>query len=185
MSAKKEFPAIYARVLAHCPKFSHPPPWQGVPVPDGVCGPPTDPSQTLADLRAQHQDLELLESGVAVTGPDGALQLATALCDPNTAIIGLRKKPKQDLFDLLTEQGCIAHDELPLCAALQDGGLQEMLAGSPPVLCVACSSADVALLLSLGIPATIASGLAQLSNERLDKVCQTYRLGKYAPQASR
>jgi hypothetical protein len=65
---------------------------------------------------------------------------------------------------------------------LQDDALQTLFERSPGVVCAACTSADVALLLSLGIPATLASGLAQLGGRHLDKVCQTYRLGKFAPQ---
>ncbi len=37
-------------------------------------------------------------------------------------------------------------------------------------------------LLSLGIPTTLASGLAQLGGDYLDDVCRRYKLGKYTPR---
>jgi len=117
---------------------------------------------------------------VATMGPNGDLQLDPALCNASTAIIPLCKKAGQDPYDLVTDHGGIATGAMPLCACLEDGRITKMLSANNHVLCAACSSADAVALLSLGIPATLASGLAQLGEDHLDKICRYYKLGKYA-----
>ena len=66
--------------------------------------------------------------------------------------------------------------------SLKDGRIAKMFRPDKRLLCAACSAADAVALLSLGIPATLASGLAQLGGEYLDQVCRRYKLGKYTPR---
>lgn len=178
-SKQPDFSAIYAQVLSLCPPYQQHGPWQAIPVPAGIRQRPEDPEAVVADLRVQHPDAKLLESGVVTTGTEGNLELAPALCDTSTAIIPLRTNSKQDPFDLVTNRGCIATGALPLCACLKDSGIKE-LSSDENVLCAACSSSDAVALLSLGLPTTLAAGLAKLRGDYLEQVCRCYKLGKYA-----
>ena len=177
MSKKKDFRPIYARVLSHCPPYHHEGLWQDVAMPDDVRRSPPDPVAALADLRTQYSNAVLLESGVAVTAPDVDIQLAPALCDGKSAIIALRKTPKQAPFDLLTDGGCVAPGKLPLCSSLGDSRVRKMIDTKKPVLCATCSTDDAVVLQSLGIPATLASGLAELSGDYLNDLCNRFGLG--------
>jgi hypothetical protein len=180
MSKQKDFGAIYARTLSLCPQYQQSDLWQAIPVPTDVRRPPEDPAAVVADLQEKYPNATLLESGVATMGPDGDVQLDPALCDASTAIIALRKKPQQDPFDLVTNRGGIATGAMPLCACLRDGQITKMFRSNNRVLCAACSSADAVALLSLGIPTTLASGLAQVSGDYLEDICRCYKLGKSA-----
>jgi hypothetical protein len=181
MSKQKEIGAVLAEAHSLCPPYGQQEVWQSLPVPADIRRPPENPAEMLAKLQAKFPDAALLESGVVAMTAEGDMRLNPGLCDANTALLALRNKPQAAPFDLLTDRGCVATGAMPLCASLLDAQTRKLLRTNNCVLCAASSSADAVALLSLGIPTTLAAGLAELNGDSLEELSRRYQLGKYAP----
>jgi hypothetical protein len=160
--------AAYEILLAHCAPLTFPAPWGFLP-PHPCCrGPVRDPGAALAALRAKFPDALLSAAGLLEPGPDGLGRLRLALAGPAGAVVALRRHPQAAPFALLTAAGCLPAGRLPVKAALEDGPIGAATRGRP--LLVAADVLEVALLLSLNYPATLASGLDTLGLPGLREV---------------
>ena len=181
MSEKKDFRAIYKRVLSHCQPYSHGGAWQALPVRGGICRPPADAAAVLSALQEEFSLADLQESGVLAMDETLAVGLDPALCDQSTLVIPLRRAAKADPFELVSGHGTVSGRWLPLCASMQDERVHKLIvATAEKILCVATRPADAALLLSVNIPATLATGLAELGGKYLKQVRKWFDL--YPPQ---
>ena len=176
MAQEKDFRPIYNQLFNLLPPYTLPAPWQDVPVPDSIRGPIANPVAPLADLLAVHPQADLVEANVLVHASDEKTEFNAALCQEGAAVIALRNAEGQDPFDLLAGGVMLSGRMLPMCASLRDGRVQKMIETSDePVLCLCPSSADVALLLSLDIPATFDTGLAELGGTNLKQVWKDFQ----------
>jgi len=179
MSAKKDFRPIYEHLFRHCAPFCHDGPWQELIAPGDIRRAPEEPAEVINDLRQQFSDIDLQEAGVCRMDETLAVQLDPALCDPDAVVIALRRKPKDDPFDVMTEHGMLSGKHLPVCASLSDGSVRAMISKTQEkILLATLSPIDVAVLLSLKIPATLATGLRQLEGVYLQQVRKRFDLRK-------
>jgi hypothetical protein len=177
MSAKMDFRPVYKHVFNHCVPFHHDGPWQELTAPGDIRRVPADPAAVMNDLRQHFSDDDLQEAGVLEMDETLVVQLDPGLRNPDAVVIALRKRPSDDPFDLLTERGMLSGQHLPVCASLSDGGVRAMIAAiQENFLLVTPSPIDVAVLLSLEIPATLATGLRQLEGVHLQQVRKRFDL---------
>lgn len=182
MAEEKDFGPIYRRLFNQLPLYTHPAPWQDVPVPADVRRSVADPAAVVADLLTLHTQAELVEASVLTFDSDASVELNPALREADTAIMALRTSAENDPFDLLAGGATLSGAMLPICAALRDASIRQMLKGShEKVLCLTSSPADVVLLLSLNIPATFDTGLGQLSGTYLQQVRNDFQLDPPKP----
>jgi hypothetical protein len=166
--SQDEFGPAYERLLALCAPLTFPAPWAFLPPPGCCRGPVRDPEAALADLRKDFPDPMLSAAGLLEPGPDGRGRLRPALAGPAAAVVALRRHPQVPPFALLTAAGCLPEGRLPVKAALEDGPICAATRGGS--LVVAADVLEVALLLSLKYPATLASGLDTLGADGLREI---------------
>ncbi len=182
MSEHKDCGPIYGRLLSHCLPYTHGDPWQELPVPDDIHRLPENPDAMISDLRQQFSDADLQEAGVLVMDADMAIQPDPLLCTGNGPVIALRRTPDGDPFELMTDGGTFSGRALAVSASLRDGRVREMIeATDENVLCAATTMAELAVLLSLKIPATLATGLEELGGDYLQQVRDDFQLDPPKP----
>ena len=151
--------AARAALLARCPPFRFTePPWDSLPPNPDCRAAVANPEETLAFLRRDFPDAILEEVGLLERSPEGLPRLAAPLCDPDGAVLALRRHPGGAVFDLLTSRGCLASRRLPIFVSRDDRFTFARFLKSG-VLFAAGDIRDVALLRTLGLPATLSTGL--------------------------
>jgi hypothetical protein len=151
--------AARAALLARCPPFRFTEtPWDSLPPNPDCRAAVADPEETLDFLRRAFPDAILEEAGLLERSPEGRPRLAPPLCDPDGAVLALRRHPGGAVYDLLTSRGCLASRRLPVLASWDDRFTFARFVKSG-VLFAADDIRDVALLRTLGLPATLSTGL--------------------------
>jgi hypothetical protein len=175
---------ILTSFLELCPEFVHEGLWETLPVSGDIRRPPPDPAAVVSELQQQYSQADLVKAGVLVMNSPESVELNFQLCDPETLIIALRKTDNAAPHELLTNQGTLSARELPICACLRDGRIQKQVSATKEnVLFVADSTHDMAVLLSLELPATISSGLAHLGEPYLEQVRERFQLYPPPPKS--
>jgi hypothetical protein len=167
---------IYSRIMGHCPPYSLPPPWDMLPNRLEIRGPVADPPAALAELAQVFTTDDLHRARAVVLGPEGIPVLNPALCCATSAVLPLRYAAGENPFDLLVDQGCLSERWLPVCAGLSDFRIRQAMDRGAEVLCIAPSMADVAVLLTMGLPSTLSAGLRNLGRKELEDVCHVFQL---------
>lgn len=171
---------IQSFLLSCCSILRHPPPWDFLP-PDADCRSPVgNESETLYHLRQKYSD-EILEGArVVEKTAAGPVRLRPELCNPAGAIVGLRRTPGAWPHGLLTARGCLSESGLLISSALSDArtwaGVNET-----GLLIAPFRIGEVALLRTLGLPATLCPRPTQLSIDQLRVVDETFGGGDYSP----
>jgi hypothetical protein len=166
MADLKELGPIYSAVIRHCPSYTCDGAWHKLTPPTGIRRAPLDAEALAAHLQKGFSPSDLLESGVVKEGSNGNLQLNPLLAGDGTVVIPLHETAASPPFDLMTGGGCVSGRELPVLAVMRDARMLKMIEQTEEnILCVAMSAADAAILLSLNIPATVATGFAELNLE--------------------
>jgi len=120
------------------------------------------PSSTLAQLRAQYSDEELLDSQVLQTTALGERQLRPGLCQPGGVIMALRAGSDNPPFTLLTSRGALSDHQPAVFLALGDERTvkrvqqQRMLLLTPRLV-------EVASLEKIGFPVALGLGLSRMT----------------------
>jgi hypothetical protein len=128
----------------------------------GACRSPADPPQALAVLVEKFGESALIEAGVAVRSHAGLLQFSPALARPGTPFVVLYGDADNQPYCLVTSAGCLGHDSPPLFAALEDRHTTVCRRKSENGCIYVCATIDdVILLRSLGLAATIVTGLTE------------------------
>ena len=178
MPKPKNIGNILTSFLASCAEFAHAGAWKGLPASDDIRRPPADPKPVVDQLLQQFSQADLLKAGLLVMDSSESVVLDPRLRDPQTLIVALRKADGEEPFEILTDHGTLSGRELPICASLRDGRIRKLKSATKHnVLFVAPTTPDMAVLLSLKLPATISSGLAHLKEPYLGQVCKRFRLG--------
>ncbi len=167
---------VWEQFLEHCPPYALEGLWSRLPASSRARLPPMNAAVALQSLLRQLSDEELRQSGVAVVGQDNTLVLDPRLTDPDGAIVPLRHEANEPPFELVTGGGCVLGRRLPACAVLHDAEYQRAIEACSNTLCVAFSMADVAVMLSLNIPAVPATGLDLVGGPELDDLCVCFGL---------
>ena len=169
---------LYERLFARCPVLRFPEPWTFVSLRGDCRACVTDPAETLTALCAEFGLLLLQAAGVIDRLPDGTVQLAPHLCDPEGAVIALRAEAGGAPFELLTAAGCLSGLNLPLQATLHDSPTATAAQQTGRVF--ACYQIrDVAILRTLGFPATLCTGLDGLTFPQLCSLDKAYGSGSF------
>ena len=163
---------IYELLYRFCPAYRLSGEWKKRSADADVRACPMDPGSLLKQLSQRFPKSALLRAGVAREGPEGSLQLAAALESKGAPLVFLRPGPKQMPVEVLTRHGCLSGKHLPLIASLSDHRTVEALNGEEGYLLVACSIEDVVVLRSLGIAATLTTGLDNLNAGQLFRLCE-------------
>ena len=119
------------------------------------------PRETLALLRRQFQEEDLIAAGVAKLDAFGELQMAPELCQAGGVVMTLRKSLAELPFDLVTARGSLAGGEHPVLSVLADGRRAARV-GVTGMMLAAFRACDVAVLDLIGLPATHGFGLSRL-----------------------
>src|SRR5947209_2157562 len=92
--------AARAALLARCPPYRlTESPWDSLPPNPDCRASVTNPEETLDFLRRDFPDATLKEAGLLERSPEGRPCLAPPLCDPDGAVLALRRHPGGDVFD--------------------------------------------------------------------------------------
>jgi hypothetical protein len=167
------FCTVYQRLFSRCPSLCFPGLWIFVGSSGDCRGCVVDPPETLAALRAEFELPLLQAAGVIDRLPDGNVCLHPQLCDPAGAIIALRAEGAEAPFELLTAAGCLSRRTLPLLATLGDARTAQE-AQQTGYLLASFQIQEVALLRALGFPATLCTGLDNLSFDQLGSLDEVF-----------
>lgn len=163
---------IYARLLQHCPPYVQEGPFAGLASPQAFAT-VADGAAALAALRDEFPQEALVEARVAAPAPDGTLAINPALTAPGGALLAFVAADDAP-YEICTAQGCLSQTTLPVLAARRDLVTQTAAAAWEDVFCVAFSMHDVIALRTLGVPAALATGLAELGRKRLRQVAAQF-----------
>jgi hypothetical protein len=125
-------------------------------------GPVADPAAALADLRGHFDDRTLEAAGVLSTSSPEGSHLHAMFTSADAAFVVLYGGLNKSLRGLLTPWGCIPLRALPATRVFEDQWTCEALE-SGEVLYATPDVREVALLRSLGMPATLSLKLDRLS----------------------
>jgi hypothetical protein len=166
---------IYHKVFERCAAFALPAPWDFL-VPDPDCrGPIPDPDATLAALQNEFTDDQLVDARVIERLPENRVRLSPVLVYPTGGVVALRDEPGRKPFELLTCAGALSGRDLPVFASMRDARTKDLATGNARcnALYVTCEIREVALLRSVGLAASMASGLDERSLETFRRLSQT------------
>jgi hypothetical protein len=153
--------AIYQAIFERCPGHAAPGSLAGETLDQRIRGTICHPRETLAVLRQEFSECDLLEARAARQDSFGQLHLAPELCLAGGRILPLREDPAGLPFDLLTARGSLAGGSHPVLSALRDGRISR-LASEEGLLLATPRIQDVALLDALGLPVTSGWSLPRL-----------------------
>lgn len=156
--------AIYSEVVSVCEPFCAEGPWGRFRDSGAYCC-PANPDELLNSLCRTYRVEDLVGSGVAVADGNQIL-LSPALLDAESPLIALRKQDDQPPCEILTREGCLS-GRLPAVAALQDVIALREARENEPQLNVVFSFEQVMAYRSVGLPAALAIGLADVSRNAL------------------
>lgn len=130
---------------------------------DGDCRScPEFGTATLARLAEDHLEQDLISSGLAKALPDG-LVLNPVLAGPDNYIIALRHIAEGPPDALLTAAGSIPHGPMAIVASLGDPRTHDCAIQHTGTLFVAFTIDDLVYMRGCGFPATLASGLENVT----------------------
>ncbi len=167
--------AARAALLARCPPYRFTEaPWDSLPPNPDCRASVANPEETLECLRRAFPDAILKEAGLLERSSEGQPRLAPPLCDPDGAVLALRRHPGGGVFDLLTNRGCLANRRLPVFVSWNDR-LNFARFIKSRVLFAASDIRDVALLRALGLPATLSTGLERATLKDFRTLHQAFK----------
>lgn len=111
---------------------------------------------------------QLVAAKVLVGAADGAQRLNPKLSADGGWLVFLRDV-NGECFDVVCARGCLS-GQVPIFSMLEDGAMRDAAAASANTICLASSVLDLILLRSLGIPASLATGLSRLTFRGLAKL---------------
>jgi hypothetical protein len=182
MDPQKRLGRIYERLLVSLKPQELPAPWNSLGSPDFFCGPVEHPDGLLGELSEKFPKKALCETGIAQTAPKHQIALADILIQPDSLFLVIRDKKSGLPVEILTQSGTLGGHDLPLFTALERGDILTVEGLDRGLVFVAFALEDVAVLRGCGIPATLASGLAGLATDQLERFCRAFGL---AGQASK
>ena len=165
--------AIYQFIAAQGTPYTLPGPWGRFECLTGFFQLRQDRSQLLASLRATFSDELLAESGAIVRNDKGELELHPSLAQSDSILFALRERVDRRPFDVWAA-GTSIGGLLPALGIFRDFRAAPLLAQPYGRLFGASSMPDVAVLLSIGIPAAISEGLDRFSGSQIDSYCQRF-----------
>ncbi|MCA9114034.1 MAG: hypothetical protein KDA79_03045 [Planctomycetaceae bacterium] len=170
MEVDADVAEVYQRLLEHCEEYECNPPWP-FRDPHAFRG-PVDAGGTLVALQSEFSLNALEQSGVVVFDRSGSGEpvLNPAVVGRDAVLVALRGSEGAPPFELLTAAGNLSGTSLPVEAVLDDEPTSRMLLEFNDNLCVGFTIADVAALRAAGVPATLATGLDDLSGHVLRRV---------------
>lgn len=175
---------VYHRVLDLAQPLQLEEPWERLKVPASIRRQSMEPVELLPLLQAEFSAEELLASGACRTSPDGegaGLALHPGLAGQGKRFLALCTDEAPRPFDLLTDCGCVS-GALPSVTTLGDVTCRGKDDAS--LLLITSSIDDLIPLVSLGLAATTAFGLAELGGRSLQQFCTTFHFDRrLAPQA--
>jgi hypothetical protein len=190
--------SVYARLIELSPEYQPSGHWRRFARPLPFYCVTEQPDALLAMLLAEFSVETLDHAGVVDVAAGGPPRLVASLSQPGTILLPLydaASAPPDDSLpagippddvppdDILVDGGCLS-GRLPASAAMQDPRFRRALAADPAVLYLAFSMVDAAALWSLGLPATLASGLQRIRGRQLADFCRQFRIPRYAPDHS-
>lgn len=127
----------------------------------------------LEELRADYTDDELVAAGIAQRDSSNHVVLTTTLTALDQSVLLVRDLHSNAAIDVLTEWGPLGGGPAVFS---RDGELIQVAEEEGPLFFAAFSLADVAVLRTCGIPATLANGLDTLSPSDVQRLCKTFRI---------
>ena len=162
--------------VARCDPHRFDEPWAFLPAHDDVRRLPDDPTTLLGELREKYSDEALVAAGVARRDDQGEVGVAAKLNAPGKLVVILRNRQTGELVDMLTAEGSVFAEALPIFSALAGECLLLIPDSMEQEVLVVFSIEDLAVLRACGIPATLAAGLEQMHPVDVDRLCTTFGL---------
>ena len=166
---------VYRRLLELAEPVTLEAPWTGIGVPAAICRQALQATDLLERLQADFSAEQLVASNVCQTSPAGeehGLLLHPGLAAQGNPFVALQTDATRGPSDLLTDCGRIS-GALPATAALRDvtcSGKED----AASLLFITHSINDLLPLVSLGLRATTASGLAEIRGLALREFCAAF-----------
>lgn len=165
---------LLVHFLKHCPATAHQP--LGFLACDRfVRDGPSDPAAAVKSLTENFPRQSLTASGLLVQDKAGELALRDGLA-PGQAFVVLVGRDTRRPVDLLTQAGCLLPGSLPALEVLGDKFTLESLKATSGRLAVVFDWEDLLLLRAVGVPATLAAGLADFPLDLLLRFCREFGL---------
>ena len=176
MSESSIHEQVYGQLLDFLPPYHAPEPWHRFLRGGDLRRAPVNPAAVLSKMQKRFAIDDLLKTKVAELQDGGVLTLSPSLCDSEGVVLALRASRNRPPFDLMVDSGCVSQRLLPICAILGDGRMRDVVAKPNRPLCVAFSMADAAVLLSMGLPTAVASGLSEVELADLELLRRCFQL---------
>ena len=168
---------IISRLLEHCEESADQP--LGLLNCDAdVRNHPRDSRSTADSLVDEFGEDAVIVAGVIIKEQE-RFDLVPPLCDQTGKLIVLRDVESKAPFDLLTNEGCLIKEKLPVFEALKDAQTQKQLDANENTLFVTFSLDDAITLRACGLAATTANGLDELPLDQVDAFCESFGLTRH------
>ena len=164
---------VYEFIATQGTPYTLPGPWGRFECLTGFFQLRQDPSLLLASLRATFSGELLEQSGANVRNDKGELELHRSLAQSDTILFALQEKVDSRPFDLWAGGTSIGR-LLPALAVFRDYRASPLLAQPYSRLFAVSSMPDMAVLMSIGMPAAISEGLDRFSGSQIDSYCQRF-----------
>lgn len=158
---------IYQRVAQHAVRFRLQGDWAFLPLHATVRRVPQDSATLLAGLRESFSDEDLEAAGLLTRNGDGQTALCANLQTSPRICVALHSSPDAIPYDILGPCGSLAGQQAPCLTAVADAYTAQGLLDWRKYLFAVLDIREVAILRSLGLPVTLANGLAQLDGSGL------------------
>lgn len=155
-----------------CRPYPLPEPWDSCKVDRNVRQGPTSTEGILPTLLKKHGVESLLAAGLAVLD-EGRPQLHPFLDGPNIGVLALRDR-HGEIYDLLTERGCVVGRRSPILEAFDDEVTRRLASCGAKQLFLVEKFIDIVLLRSLGYAAAPLAGLEQIDRAGLRQLARRF-----------
>lgn len=153
--------------LRMCRPFRLPEPWSCLKAERTARRGPAVPSMVLTKLRKKCDERSLLDSGLLIRDGADELKLNPHLDSPDVGVLPLRNS-RGEVYDLLTEQGCVVGRQAPFVEILEDELTARCSADGTRSLFLTEKFVDIVLLRSLGYAAAPLTGVEGLNQAGLN-----------------
>jgi hypothetical protein len=163
---------IIERFVGHCQCSTHMP-LGFLEADEEVYSCPLEAAEVVSSLTEDFSIEDLLDSGILAAAEDEAVALAPALTGIASFVV-MRDAVTHQPYELLTREGCLSGEALPVFEILRDGRTQHLMENGTGELFVTFDLEQVVMLRACGLPATLAVRLDDLPLEHVDRFCESF-----------
>ena len=161
---------IYRELVGLADEYQVPGPWPFLPADAAVRSLPEDVAPLIAGLRERFPDIALGAAGVLTSAATGELRLSESLRAAPRIFLAVQPAAETTPSDILGPGGSLAGSIIPCLAAAADAYTAACLPQWRNQLFLTFDIREAAILRSLRLPVSVASGLERLDGESLASI---------------